>query len=166
MKASSDPLTLPDQSIDTTVLDLKTQYAAKMGLDVYKIKMLLNKRPCQDLKTLKDILPTPTPADAEFTLMIMGGFSAAAAPSTPPAKAPSPAIQSPESSSQPDPTTSSTASAPLSERAQEDSVPAHISAPLIDDEFWADLTSFLVQRLKDQAEGERLSNLFRRAATS
>jgi len=33
------------------------------------------------------------------------------------------------------------------------------------EEFWNDLKGFLVQRLKDEGEGERLAKVFRKAAS-
>jgi hypothetical protein len=36
---------------------------------------------------------------------------------------------------------------------------------LQNDEFWADLKDFLVQRLRDEDQGERLVGLFRKAST-
>lgn len=167
MKATSEPLSLPSQPLDTTVLDLKNQYAAKSGLDVYKIKMLLNKRPCADLKTLKDLLPEPAPADVDFTLMIMGGFSSPAAPSTPAAA--SPAIELPDPTAKAAPIPASTDPAPLSERAEGKAEstphPAETTKEMLkNDEFWSDLKAFLIQRLRDESEGERLAQLFKNAA--
>jgi len=34
------------------------------------------------------------------------------------------------------------------------------------EEFWGDLKGFLVQRLKDEAEGERVAGVFRKALES
>lgn len=174
MKATWDTVTLPAQPADTTtVLDLKTLYARQTGCPVDKIKLLLNKRPCTDLKTLKDLLPHPLPATADFTLMIMGThLPATQTPATDPnTAASSPAIELP------DPTTLHPAAAapvpspqdpaPLSERV-EGSVPAHgpetATAMLQSDQFWADLHDFLIQRLKNESEGERLLRLFKQAA--
>ncbi|THX10694.1 hypothetical protein D6D13_05202 [Aureobasidium pullulans] len=158
----SDQLDLPSQSPNTTVLDLKSQYAEKFSLDKTKIKVLLNKRPCTDLKTLKDILPDPLPAQADFSLMFLAGASTPSTASTP---APASPVVKPQDSQKLPPD-----SAPLSEHAQAEAeaLPhAHDTATqmLQSDEFWADLKDFLVQRLRDEDQGERLIRLFRGAST-
>ena len=60
------------------------------------------------------------------------------------------------------------ASAPDSEKAQAEAEateqPTAVEGILKTDEFWADLKGFLVQRLNDEKEGERLGKLFREAA--
>lgn len=167
MKATYESLALPSQPADATVFDLKNQYAVKSGLDVTKIKMLLNKRPCSDLKTLKELLPEPAPTEVEFTLMIMPGASSPATPSTPAAA--SPAIELPDPTASAVPVSASTDPAPLSERAEArpESTPHAADTAkemLSSDDFWADLKSFLVQRLKSEAEGERLLDVFAKAA--
>lgn len=149
------------------MLDLKNRYAAKSRLDVAKIKVLLNKRPCSDLKTIKDLLPDPTPATVDFTLMIMGTAQSPAAPSTPAAA--SPAIEIPDPTLKTAPAAASTDPAPFSERAEEYAeTTSHThdtsTEMLSSDEFWSDLQAFLVQRLRDEAQGERLVSLFRQAA--
>lgn len=158
----SDQIQLPDQSPNTTVLDLKNHYAQKYSLDVSKIKVLLNKRPCTDLKTLKDLLSDPLPPQADFSIMLLGGASTSS-------PAPTPAPASP-AQQVPDPQTLPPDSAPLSEHAQAeaDIIPhAHDTATqmLQSDEFWTDLKDFLVQRLRDEDQGERLIRLFRQAST-
>jgi len=167
MKATYEPLTLSSQPADTTVLDLKTQYSTKTGLDTRIIKMLYNKRPCGDLKTLKELLPTPTPDSVDFTLMIMGGAMGTSSP----AAAASPAIELPDPAAKAAPVPAPTDPAPLSERAEglaETAAHADDTAGdmLKTDDFWSDLESFLVQRLKDESEGERLLTIFKKAARS
>ncbi|KAG9742742.1 hypothetical protein KCU59_g6843, partial [Aureobasidium melanogenum] len=158
----SDQLDLPSQSLNTTILDLKNQYAQKYSLDKTKIKLLMNKRPCTDLKTLKDVLPDPLPVKADFSVMLLAGASTPLQASTPaPA---SPVVKADNSQKLPPD------SAPLSEHAQAEAeaLPhAHDTATqmLQSDEFWADLKDFLVQRLRDENQGERLVRLFRSAST-
>ena len=157
----SDQLDLQAQPPNTTVLELKAQYAEKFSLDKTKIKLLLNKRPCTDLKTLKDILPDPLPTKADFSVMLLAGASTPSQASTPaPA---SPAVKADDSQKLPPD------SAPLSEHAQAEAeaLPhAHDTATqmLQNDEFWADLKDFLVQRLRDEDQGERLVRIFRKAS--
>lgn len=159
----TDKLDLTAQSPNTTILDLKTQYAQKFSLEVSKIKVLLSRKPCADLKTLKDLLTDPLPQQAEFSIMLLAGASVSSpAPSPAPA---SPAIQVP------DPQTLPPDSAPLSEHAMaEADAGPHAndtaSQMLQSDEFWTDLKDFLVQRLRDESQGERLVRVFRQASTS
>lgn len=164
IKASAETTSLPSQSPDTTILDLKTEYAQKANHDVSKIKLLYNKRPASDLKTLKELLPEPTPKEVEFSVMIMGGAGVAspAAPSTPALEIPDP-TKLPAKTQVSDP-------APLSEKAeslaQTTSSSGNNAADVLkSDDFWADLKGFLVQRLKDEAEGERLLGLFKKASS-
>lgn len=167
MRASSEPLTLPHQPADTTALDIKTQYAQKAGLDISKLKLLYNKRPCSDLKTLKELLPQPTPNHVELSVMIMGGPAGASTPSatTTPA-ASSPAIEIPD----PVATPAVSVSTPLTEQSGDKDRPMPHATETASDmlktqEFWKDLQEFLVTRLRDESEGERLVGLFRKAST-
>lgn len=170
MKAGSDTVELASQSPDVTVLDLKTQYAQKTSNDVGKIKLLYNKRPASDLKTLKELLPDPTPKTAELSVMILGAPGITAAVAAPPQVA-SPAIQVPDPSTVPSKMDIDSTPAPLSEKAETAAVSVSTekgstSDVLQSDEFWKDLEDFLVQRLKDQSEGQRLTGLFRTASKS
>ena len=171
MRASSEPLNLPSQSPNTTVHELKTQYAQKTGQDQTKIKFLLNKRPASDLKTLKELLPEPTPSSVEFSIMIMGGggVGSPAAPSTP--QVASPAVEIPDPVSQTGKLDKMDIddSAPLSEKAEAvaDAAPGTGNSSqeiLKSEEFWNDLKDFLIQRIRDEAEGERLVGVFKSAA--
>lgn len=172
MKAASQSVNLSAQSLDTTVLDIKTQYAQKANLDVSKVKLLLNKRPAADLKTLKDLLPDPAPSIVEFSVMVMGG-AGAASPSTPatPAVA-SPAVEVPDPTTKPEPMDldeQKQAPGPLSERAeaqaeQHDGHADTARKVLQTEEFWTDLKDFLITRLRDEKEGERLAGVFREAS--
>ncbi|GAB7347876.1 hypothetical protein MBLNU459_g5403t1 [Dothideomycetes sp. NU459] len=166
MRATSDALALPDQPADTTVLDLKTRYAQKAGLDIAKVKLLYNKRPCSDLKTLKELLPQPTPKDVELSVMIMGGPAGASTPAASSPAASSPAIELPDPVAAP----AVKSSDPLPEQSGDKDRPApHLgesTAQILEgDEFWTDLRGFLVQRLRDESEGERLVALFRKSTT-
>lgn len=94
--------------------------------------------------------------------MLLAGASTPSQASTPaPA---SPAVKADDSQKLPPD------SAPLSEHAQAEAeaLPhAHDTATqmLQSDEFWADLKDFLVQRLRDEDQGERLVSIFRKAST-
>lgn len=157
---SGETVTLSDITLDSTIHDLKTQYAEKSGHPQDKIKLLLNKKPAADLKTLKEL---GVEGNVELSVMVMGGSS-----TTPMA---SPAV---ERSEPPLPAAAPTAdkmdidagdAAPASEKAQAATqAPPTTSAGLLKtEEFWADLKDFLTQRLRDQKEAEELAQVFRDA---
>ena len=95
-------------------------------------------------------------------MLLAGASVSSPAPSPAPA---SPAIQVP------DPQTLPPDSAPLSEHAMAEADAGQrandtASQMLQSDEFWTDLKDFLVQRLRDESQGERLVRVFRQASTS
>lgn len=164
---SGETFTLPDTTLDTTIHDLKTQYAEKTGTQLDKIKLLLNKKPAADLKTLKDL--GVSGGDVELSVMLMGGGGT------------TPSVQSPAVEKS-DPTVAVPAPAaaggggdkmdvdpaPLSEKAETEAEKAAPQAETAKDilkteEFWSDLKGFLAQRLRSQDEGEALTGLFREA---
>ncbi|KAF4551594.1 Hypothetical protein D9617_13g100950 [Elsinoe fawcettii] len=164
-KSSSPPLTLQKQDPAlVTVLDLKTQYAQHAGLDVSKIKILYNKRPTSDLKTVKDLLPTGATGDVELSVMILGGATGTAAgedisrASTPKVEVPDPSTVVGKGGEKMD-----VDSGPLSESVGQEKAVSSVEKELAGETFWGDLRDFLVQRLKDEKEGERLVGLFRGA---
>lgn len=170
---SGETVTIPDTTLDTTIHDLKTQYAEKTGVQQDKIKLLLNKKPAADLKTLKD-LGVSGDKDVELSVMLMGGGSG-----TPGVQSPAIEKSDPTVSSPPAVAPSSTAAtggdkmdvdpAPLSEKAEleaEKAAPAQTETAkdiLKTEEFWSDLKGFLAQRLRSQDEGEALVGVFREA---
>jgi ubiquitin-like protein 4 len=102
-----------------------------------KIKILYAKKPVADSKTLADVLGGEGngPAGAEFSVMLMGGVT--------------PSDEPPQEKAKGGPT----AQGPSGKEV------------LATEEFWDDLRGFLVQRLKDEDEGERLASVFRKAAS-
>jgi hypothetical protein len=110
---------------------------------VDKIKLLYNKKPTTDSKTLKDLLgdAAESAKDIEFTVMVMGGIPAGA----------SPGIQSTEPSA-------ASATTPVAEGSGSSGKDV-----LSEDGFWIDLQGFLQQRIRDETEATRLSSLFRSA---
>ncbi|KAF2157938.1 hypothetical protein K461DRAFT_290200 [Myriangium duriaei CBS 260.36] len=163
-KPTHPSLTLPSlPSALTTILDLKTQYAQHASLPVSAVKILHAKRPAADLKTLKDLLPSPTPPDAELGVMVLAHVPSAAggveSSPTPPVVAPSAFAPPPKDKVE------QQHSAPLSEEAKAVAGEEAVGKPAVRDErFWGDLKDFLVQRLRDEGEGERLLGVFRTAA--
>ncbi|KAI5365405.1 putative Ubiquitin-like domain-containing protein [Septoria linicola] len=171
MKAG-DTVTLSDVTLDTTIYDIKSQYAQQTSLQQDKIKLLLNKKPTADLKTLKDL---GVEGNVEFSIMIMGGSGAtpraqSPAVSSPSAFAPPPAPATAESKGDPMDIDGKTG-APDSEAAANEAAEKEPSADtaagiLKTEEFWTDLQGFLSQRLRDEKEGQRLAGVFREAARS
>jgi hypothetical protein len=159
---SGEAVTLSDITLDTSIHDLKTQYAQKANQPLDKVKLLLNRKPAADLKTLKEL---GVDGNVEFTVMVMGGASgstpAASSPSVEKTEPPLPASAPPPDKMDID----SGAGAPESEKAQMEakSEASTVDGILQSEEFWADLKGFLVQRLRDQGDGERLAGVFREA---
>lgn len=173
MKGAGPALTLTKVDIDSSLLDVKTSYAAQATNDVGKIKLLYNKRPASDLKSLRELLPVPTPDRIELMVMILGVGSSASAQANPIDRIGSPAIQVPETNvAQTASGQDATSDAPFSEKAAMQGVTYtgkagdEISAAeeLKTDRFWLDLQAFLTQRLRDDGQGQRLAKLFRGVA--
>jgi len=72
-------LTLPSQSPSTSIIDLKSAVSKEVkAKSIDGIKILYNKKPCADSKTVRDVLgEEEVPAEMEFGVMIMGGVAAA-----------------------------------------------------------------------------------------
>jgi len=159
---SGEAVTIPNITLDTTIHDLKTQYAEQTGQAIDKLKLLLNKKPTADLKSLKEL---GVEGDVELSVMIMGGATGGSTPgATTPALEKTPAVNAPVV----DPMDiDSAAAAPGSEKAQmnvESSAVGGSTADILkSDDFWADLKGFLTQRLWDEGEGARLAGVFREA---
>ena len=77
-----------DLDLSTSIYEIKDQYAKQTSLAHEKIKVLFNKKPAADLKTLKEL---GVSGDVEFSLMILGGGGATPSGGTP--KASSPAVE-------------------------------------------------------------------------
>lgn len=170
---AGETVTLPSTTLDTTIHDLKTQYAEKTGASLDKIKLLLNKKPAADLKTLKDLGVSAEKKDVELSVMVMGGGGG----NTPGMQ--SPAVEKADPTVSAAPPVAATggddkmdidpkASAPFSEKAE---MEAEKAAPRVEtakdilqtEEFWGDLKGFLAQRLRSQDESEALVGIFREA---
>ena len=176
MRSSGETLALPDTTLDTTIHDLKTAYAEKIGAALEKIKLLLNKKPAADLKTLKELGVREDAGSVELSVMIMGGGTTPGVQSPEAEKGdPTPAVPAPA----PAAATAGTdgekmdvdpkASAPMSEKAEmeaEKSTAGQAGTAkevLKTEEFWQDLKGFLAQRLRSQDEGEAVAGVFREA---
>lgn len=116
------------------MFDLKTAYAAQnQGLAVDKIKLLHSKKPVADSKTLKDILGEAVDAAKDVEFGVMVMGSVAGAP-TP---------------------------ATLEDGAA--ATGAVGTDVLRAKEFWDDLRGFLMQKVQDEGESEKLMDLFKAA---
>ncbi|KAJ4309030.1 hypothetical protein N0V94_009110 [Neodidymelliopsis sp. IMI 364377] len=146
--------TLPLSAIDpakTSVYDLKTQYATSTSIPAAKIKILYKKKPVTDSKLISEVVGADAGSDVEFGVMVMGGATAGA--STPSAESP-------------------VASPPAAVLSESDKGLAGAGAAAVGptgkdivatDEFWGDLKNFVLQRIKDEHEGERLVGVFKKA---
>jgi hypothetical protein len=75
-----EQVVLSDRGLETSVFEIKEGYAREKGLPAEKVKVLYNKKPVADSKTLKDILgdKADEAKDVEFSFMVLGGAAAAA----------------------------------------------------------------------------------------
>ncbi|KKY18628.1 putative ubiquitin supergroup [Diplodia seriata] len=171
---STYTLPTPVSPATTSMHDLKAAYAASTGqeLSTGKIKVLYAKKPVSDTKTIKDVLGAAGTTNGgaggavEFSIMVLGGGAGAGTAGTPTSTG-TPAISTPERLASPP---VAAPSQPEIEMGEAPPVAVAVegeggaAAAMADDPaFWADLKGFLVQRLKDEAEGERLAGVFREA---
>lgn len=159
---SGETVTLSEITLDTSIHDLKTQYATQANQSLDKVKLLLNRKPAADLKTLKEL---GVSEDVELTVMVMGGASTTPAAGSPALEKSEPPL--PAAAPAPDKMDIDTP-APESEKAQLEAQGKakqtnSTAAILQSEEFWSDLKGFLSQRLRDQDEAERLAGVFREA---
>jgi hypothetical protein len=144
LKAPSSSVQLENQPLSTSIYDLKAAYASKSGGATDKIKLLHNKKPLQDSKTIGDILgdSAETAKDVEFSVMVLGGGAAGKATASPAA---SPGIEIPQPELAPAPVAQGTSGAEVLKSAG----------------FWDDLNGFLLQRVRDEGEAKHLTSLFK-----
>lgn len=166
---SGETVTITDLSLDSTIHDVKARYAQQTSLSSEKIKLMFNKKPAADLKTLKEL--GAQGEIVELSAMIMGGGTAtpvtSSAVASPATEKGDPGLSVPTASDAMD--VDSKASGPDSETAQAAAAATmkanedQTSEILKSDAFWTDLSGFLVQRLRDEEEGRRLADLCREA---
>lgn len=130
-------ISLPIQPLSTSIHELKQIVSNKSEISTDKIKILHKKKPCGDSKTLKELIANGD-SDVEFSIMVMGGANTAT-----PERASTPAV--------PDTVDAPVAQGPSGENLVET------------EEFWGDLKGYLTQRLKDEAEGEKVFGIFKSA---
>ncbi|KAI9671199.1 MAG: hypothetical protein M1817_003706 [Caeruleum heppii] len=137
LRSPTSNLSLPPRPISTSVLEIKQALAERSGVSTEKIRVLYQKKPCSDTKTIKELV-RPGDREVEFNVMFMG------APTVPP---------------------SVSAEAKRSDNVVESSVAQGPSGETLlqTDAFWDDLRAYLTQRLRDEAEGEKVYQVFRKA---
>lgn len=135
-------LSLSSQPSSTSIHELKTVVAKHVGIEggaIGNIRILYKKKPCSDLRTVKEVLGDDNLAhEVEFSVMIMGGSA-----------------------------TTGTAQGEDEGRGEEEktSVAQGPSGEAVieSEEFWKDLNGFLVQRIRDEEKAEELWQVFREA---
>jgi hypothetical protein len=165
MKPSTPTIAL--SSIDpskTSIYDLKQQYSTQASIPATKIKILYKKKPVTDSKTLLEVIGSDAGPEVEFGVMVMGGGAGAGNVGSPAAGGTP--VTSPPAVAPPTESEKGLASAgETSARTVGATVGAGASGKQVvaTDEFWGDLKTFVLQRIKDAEEGERLVRVFRGA---
>ena len=135
---SPAPVTLT-ASARTSVYDLKTQISAQTGYEPDKLKLLWERRPVTDSKTLKDITGK---LDGDVDLAVMYTGAPTATPQMT-ASVPKPTASEPSNSNRMDVDETPVAQGPSGE------------AILNTTQFWDDLQDFVIQRVRDESVGKR-----------
>ncbi|KAI9814022.1 MAG: hypothetical protein M1827_003486 [Pycnora praestabilis] len=156
-------ISLPSQPISTSIQELKVAVAGKAGIEgqVDKIRLLWKKKPVGDMKTLAEVLGDEGEKEVEFSVMIMGGGAAASIPAA--GSTSGTGAETPEVESIP---AAASAQKGMMDEPMVDAPVAHGpsgEALLKTEEFWDDLKGYLMQRLKDEGEGEKVLGVFRKA---
>ncbi|TGO09936.1 hypothetical protein BTUL_0149g00140 [Botrytis tulipae] len=136
LKSSRNPpldVTLSTLSPNTSILNLKESLSEKEGIPVEKLRVLHNKKPVGDAKVLKDVIGEEE-TKVEFSIMVMGGAASVRKVETPGKEVEAPVAQGPSG-----------------------------LETLSGEEFWGDLKGFLVQRLRDEEQGNKLYEVFKKA---
>ncbi|KAF7872493.1 hypothetical protein EAF04_003414 [Stromatinia cepivora] len=136
LKSSRNPpldVTLSALSPNTSILNLKESLSEKEGIPVEKLRVLYNKKLIGDAKVLKDVIGEEE-TKAEFSIMVMGGAASVRKIGTPEKGAEAPVVQGPSG-----------------------------LESLAGEEFWGDLKGFLVQRLRDEEQGNKVFEVFKKA---
>ncbi|KAK0651351.1 cell-cycle control medial ring component-domain-containing protein [Cercophora newfieldiana] len=135
-------ISLPALEITTTsALDIKNAVHAATGIPTDKLKLLYNKKPVGDSKTLKDVLGdgAATKGSMEFSVMVMGGAATLAA-----------AAAAKEAA------TTSGSGGDVAQGLSGERV-------LATGEFWSDLRGFLQQRVRDEKVAGEAADVFEKA---
>jgi hypothetical protein len=146
--------TVPLSNIDpakTSIYDLKSSYSTSASIPATKIKILYKKKPVTDSKTVADVIGNEPGQHVEFGVMVMAGATVGGTPVTsPPAAAPTEVEKGLADPEQQGGGTVPAAQGPSGK-------------DVVNDDFWEDLRGFVVQRIRDEKEGERLVHVFKGA---
>ncbi|KAF2446526.1 hypothetical protein P171DRAFT_385518 [Karstenula rhodostoma CBS 690.94] len=137
----------------TSIYDLKTAYAAQTSIPAAKIKILYKKKPVTDSKTVAEAVGVDAGAEVEFGVMVLGGAVATPVQS-PPAVAPGEEEKG---------LAGATAGEVVKERTEMPGAQGPSGKAVVNEEFWEDLKGFVVQRIRDENEGERMVSVFKSA---
>ena len=127
------------------MIDLKSAIAKEVkAKSIDCVKVLYNKKPCADSKTVKDVLgEEEMPSEIEFSVMIMGGVAVT------------------ENKAE------AGNAAEGGDKTEVDQPPAAQGSSgdevLESEEFWNDLKGFLSQRLKNDSKADEVTNVFRQS---
>ncbi|KAF2865035.1 cell-cycle control medial ring component [Massariosphaeria phaeospora] len=166
--ANTPILPLPSTNpLTTSIYDLKAAYARASSIPTTKLKILYKKKPVADTKTVAEVVGEGAGAASgegvvEFTVMVIGGGGGgggggdAGAVASPPAVVPSEAEKglgagTGAGAAEEDAGTASTAQGPSGREV------------VAGAEFWDDLKGFVLQRIRDEREAERLVKVFKAA---
>ncbi|KAF1933414.1 uncharacterized protein M421DRAFT_415756 [Didymella exigua CBS 183.55] len=159
MKPSTPTLPLPGTDASkTSVYDLKSHYASATGIPASKIKILYKKKPVADSKLVSEIVGADAGTDLEFGVMIMGGATAVTPAESPAA---TPAAAAPSESDKG--LAGADAAADTAASGGATVVGPSGKDVVATEAFWGDLNNFMLQRIKDENESERLVGVFRKA---
>ncbi|KAK1777879.1 cell-cycle control medial ring component [Copromyces sp. CBS 386.78] len=165
-------LPTPQPLATTSILDVKTFVSQETGMPVEKLKVLYNKKPAGDVKSLKEVLAGTVPegGEVELSLMVMGGQAtfdsdearerrerreaekAAAQAQGGFEKVEVPEVDMKEAET----STSGEAAGPVAQGLSGFAV-------LDTEEFWEDLKGYLQQRIRDEKAAEEVMGKFRGA---
>ncbi|KAK3345344.1 cell-cycle control medial ring component [Neurospora tetraspora] len=172
-------LPTPQPLATTSILDIKTFVSEETGIPVEKLKVLFNKKPVGDVKSLKEVLggaTVPENGEVELSLMVMGGqatydseearaarearqVAKAAAEGVKGGEAPEvPEVEMKEAETEAETgtTTGEAAAGPVAQGLSGVAV-------LDTEEFWDDLKGYLQQRIRDEKAAEEVLGKFRGA---
>ena len=158
MKSSFPTVPLSDiDASKTSVFDLKQRYSTPSSVPVAKIKLLYKKKPVADSKIVAEVIGGDVTGEAEFGVMVMGGAAAPAPGSTPAESTPAAPAEVEKGLGSGSGSVGETTKTPPA--AAGPSGKELVAA----DEFWSDLKLFVLQRIKDETEAERLVGVFKTA---
>ncbi|EGZ70743.1 hypothetical protein NEUTE2DRAFT_92396 [Neurospora tetrasperma FGSC 2509] len=173
-------LPTPQPLATTSILDIKTYVSQETGMPVDKLKVLFNKKPVGDVKSLKEVLSGSVPeggGELELSLMVMGGqatFDSAEAKAAREARQAAKAeVDVNASETKVEVEVSESPEVEMKDATQESGskeaaagpVAQGLSGPAVleTEEFWEDLKGYLQQRIRDEKTAEEVVGKFRGA---